>query len=285
MCNKIKYFWGNHSMLIIVCGGLLGIFTIPWLFASFANYTNSGEIGDTIGGTTAPFIGLLSAVLVYRALQAQIKANEIIQKQIEKQEKESAERQKHENFMKMYEAYVRVLGDKKLVESVRPNIILETISLQDMLKRENKPLEFEQEFEQESKTLDLGKRLKNRFKNIENRIVSEFVEKCFVEVYPLIRMAYHLLKKELAQEGQQKWDNIRFFIAQLSEDELGVMAINCLYNDEGKNGLGLVAKKTGLFQHLKSEGFKESLQEQPDSEGFFNLEMTEEKYKNESVKI
>ncbi|MBY0345760.1 MAG: putative phage abortive infection protein, partial [Neisseriaceae bacterium] len=245
---------------------------------NFASFANSGQIGDTIGGTTAPFIGLLSAVLVYRALQAQIEANEIIQEQIEEQKTESAERQKHESFMKMYEAYMRVLGDKKLVEGVRTNIILKTMSFEELQKRQNKPLEFEQE----SKTLDLGKRLKNKF---ENRQVSEVVEKCSVEISPLMRMAYHLLKKELAQKGPQKWDNIRFFIAQLSEDELGVMAINCLYNDEGKNGLVLVAKKTGLFQHLKSEGFKESLQEQPDSKGFFNLEMTEEKYKNESVKI
>ena len=78
----------TYETQIIFFVGLLGIFTIPWLFAQnwfprFASFTNSGQIGDTIGGTTAPFIGLLSAVLVYRALQAQIKANEIITKQFQ----------------------------------------------------------------------------------------------------------------------------------------------------------------------------------------------------------
>ena len=250
MINKIKALWEKDSTLIILCGGLLGIFIIPLLFTQdwltrFASYNNSGQIGDTIGGTTAPFIGLLSAVLVSRALQAQIKANEIIQKaneiiqkQIEKQEKESAERQKHENFMKMYEAYVRVLGDGSLV--------------------------------------------KRSIQNNESRISKGII---FVELDPLMRMAYHLLKKELAQEGPQKWDNIRFFIAQLSEDELGVMAINCLHDDEGKNGLALVAKKTGLFQHLKSKHRKESLKAQPDSDGFFDLKMTEDEYKDKLVKI
>jgi hypothetical protein len=275
MRNKIKYLWRSHSMLIIVCGGLLGIFTIPWLFtrdwfASFASYTNLGQIGDTIGGTTAPFIGLLSAVLVYRALQAQIKANEIIQKQIEKQEKESAERQKHENFMKMYEAYVRVLSDGLLVKRT-----IDNNSTRIKAQLNSFP----------PQTLDqIIKAIKENSKG--GSFIGKDLHKLFFgELDPLMRMVYHLLKKELAQEGPQKWDNIRFFIAQLSEDELIAMAINCLYDPEGKNGLALVAKKTGLFQHLKSKGCKKSLQEQPDPEGFFNLEMTEDKYKDKSVKI
>lgn len=48
----------------------------------------AGQISDTIGGTTAPFIGLLSTYLVYRAFQAQIKANRSAQKQFKKQEKQ-----------------------------------------------------------------------------------------------------------------------------------------------------------------------------------------------------
>lgn len=86
--TKKEKWWKTYETQIIFFVGLLGIFTIPWLFTQngfprFASFTNSGQIGDTIGGTTAPFIGLLSAVLVYRALQAQIKANEIITKQFQ----------------------------------------------------------------------------------------------------------------------------------------------------------------------------------------------------------
>lgn len=266
MINKIKALLEKYSTLIILCGGLLGIFIIPCLFTQdwftrFASYNNSGQIGDTIGGTTAPFIGLLSAVLVYRALQAQIKANEIIQKQIEEQKTESAERQKHESFMKMYEAYVRVLGDGKKVISV--------------VNKNN--------FRQHLDCATLNDSIRSRTHNFPNPEYG--IDHEFGETYPLMRMAYRLLKKELAQEGPQKWDNIRFFIDQLSEDELVAMAVNCLHVPEGKNGLALVAKKTGLFQHLKSKGCKESLKAQPDSDGFFNLEMTEDEYKDKSVKI
>jgi hypothetical protein len=272
MRNKIKYLWRSHSMLIIVCGGLLGIFTIPWLFtrdwfASFASYTNLGQIGDTIGGTTAPFIGLLSAVLVYRALQAQIKANEIIQKQVEKQEQESVERQKHESFMKMYEAYVRFLGDGKTVKTCA--VILWS-------KDENKDID--------ARINDL---MANSRRDIahKNTVVEGFIEPFFRELDPLMRVTYHLLKTELAQQGTQKWDNIRFFRAQLSEDELIIMVINCLYNREGRDELALVAKKTGLFKYLKDPVFSDPLKNQPDSDGFFNLEMTEDEYKDKSVII
>lgn len=59
------------------------IFTLP---LGIADFTGTGEIGDTIGGITAPFINLLGAVLVFLALKAQIQANLIIQDQIDQHE-------------------------------------------------------------------------------------------------------------------------------------------------------------------------------------------------------
>ena|SRR5579859_7790244 len=41
------------------------------------DFSHSGEIGDTIGGITAPFVGLVSAYLVYRAFIVQVDANKI----------------------------------------------------------------------------------------------------------------------------------------------------------------------------------------------------------------
>lgn len=39
------------------------------------DFRGMGEIGDTIGGITAPFIGIIAAILVYISFRAQIKAN------------------------------------------------------------------------------------------------------------------------------------------------------------------------------------------------------------------
>ena len=41
------------------------------------DFSRTGEIGDTIGGITAPFVGLVSAYLVYRAFIVQVEANKI----------------------------------------------------------------------------------------------------------------------------------------------------------------------------------------------------------------
>lgn len=59
------------------------IFTLP---LGFVDFTNTGPIGDTIGGITAPFINILGAILVFLALKAQIEANIAIQEQIDQQE-------------------------------------------------------------------------------------------------------------------------------------------------------------------------------------------------------
>jgi hypothetical protein len=57
------------------------ILTLPWLltrtWVSVIDFSSTGQIGDTIGGITAPFVGLLSALLIYRAFVVQVKANTI----------------------------------------------------------------------------------------------------------------------------------------------------------------------------------------------------------------
>lgn len=71
----------KRNILILLLGiGLvflsLYVFTRPALFTSF-DFTNTGPIGDTIGGITAPIINIIGAVLVYVSFQAQLEANKI----------------------------------------------------------------------------------------------------------------------------------------------------------------------------------------------------------------
>ena len=47
---------------------------------SLISFTDTGQIGDTIGGTTAPFLGFFGSILVYLSLKAQIDANEQVRK-------------------------------------------------------------------------------------------------------------------------------------------------------------------------------------------------------------
>lgn len=90
---KIKKIWKNHwkEILIFTIVGILISF-LPWLFVqnlTSVSFIDTGDIGDTIGGITAPFLSFFAAILVYLALRAQIEANKKIQYQFDIQQFES----------------------------------------------------------------------------------------------------------------------------------------------------------------------------------------------------
>lgn len=73
------------SHLLIILGLIIlitpVILTIP-AFINYFNFSESGQIGDTIGGITAPFINSIAAILVFIAFKEQVKANDLIKEQL-----------------------------------------------------------------------------------------------------------------------------------------------------------------------------------------------------------
>ena len=51
------------------------LFTGNLLLTTQLDFSNTGQIGDTIGGLTAPFVGVFGAVLVYISFLKQVEAN------------------------------------------------------------------------------------------------------------------------------------------------------------------------------------------------------------------
>lgn len=73
--------WKREYTIVIIVS-VVATLLIPWLFTrswlydwtgceAFV-YCDTGEIGDTIGGITAPFVGILSAFLTYYLLRHQL---------------------------------------------------------------------------------------------------------------------------------------------------------------------------------------------------------------------
>ena len=86
--NKLKT---GHYVLLIA--GIIGVVFGPWLFTrqyhgdwSFFDFSQTGQIGDTIGGITAPIVGLVSIFLLWWTFRAQLKFNED-QEKINKEQK------------------------------------------------------------------------------------------------------------------------------------------------------------------------------------------------------
>lgn len=62
------------------------VFLIPYLFTRSVfkeyNFSTTGQIGDTIGGLTSPFINGIAAILVYIAFKEQKRSNDILSEEI-----------------------------------------------------------------------------------------------------------------------------------------------------------------------------------------------------------
>jgi gas vesicle protein len=89
--------------------GILLIFT-PFLLTrnwfGWIDFSKTGEIGDTIGGTLAPLVGLIGAILVYISFREQYKANisqwEALAEETRIRKDEQLERKKKDNLDLMW---------------------------------------------------------------------------------------------------------------------------------------------------------------------------------------
>lgn len=105
MKNEITKILGQAKWVLFL--GICFILFIPLIltspaFSKIFDFTSSGQIGDTIGGTTAPFLNLVGAILIFLALKAQVKANELIQEQIDRENETKSIENEVENLNKLY---------------------------------------------------------------------------------------------------------------------------------------------------------------------------------------
>jgi hypothetical protein len=89
-------------IIIILIIIILTPFFISKIYISdYFDYTNTGQIGDTIGGITSPFINGLAALLVFITFKEQVKANKLIQEQIYFQHIQEQINRLEEDFLKI----------------------------------------------------------------------------------------------------------------------------------------------------------------------------------------
>lgn len=107
--KAIKTIKDNKVTLIVFLIGLVFIaFAIisPLLFTGNLglifgpDFTQDGigQIGDVIGGTTAPIVGILGAILIYISFHQQVKANKLLEKETNRA-----------NFFKEYDTIIDLM--------------------------------------------------------------------------------------------------------------------------------------------------------------------------------
>lgn len=74
MSKKLLLIWLVVALFLMI----VGICWLPYLLTQYSilDFTATGQIGDTIGGTMSPFVGILAAVLTFMAFWIQYQANE-----------------------------------------------------------------------------------------------------------------------------------------------------------------------------------------------------------------
>lgn len=128
--NQEKVFNNYNKKVnpILIVGGIILLFaplllTREYIFEAL-DFSDTGEIGDTIGGITAPIIGLIGALLVYYSFRAQIEMNRIQWEAIKDQRKELQNQKKEKEINKKrefaFELFELEIG---IIEKVNINAI------------------------------------------------------------------------------------------------------------------------------------------------------------------
>ena len=96
---------------VIIWFGIIALLIGPWLFTFPAflgrlDFSETGQIGDTIGGITAPFINLTAAILVYYSFKEQYKANQIQQKALQEEKEDRKQERSERNLSSSKRSYV-----------------------------------------------------------------------------------------------------------------------------------------------------------------------------------
>lgn len=129
-----QYAWyiGGVGMIF-----LFGFTIFATQFHIWFDFTNTGQIGDTIGGLTTPIIGIFSALLIYFSFRAQIKANYIVQSQIDRQRLEETEKREYNYQMEIcnhvkeminnYDKIYKRFNDSDLKGPIALSIILKSL--------------------------------------------------------------------------------------------------------------------------------------------------------------
>lgn len=92
------------SLLIIVLSIIAPIIFTQYAF-SFANFADTGQIGDSIGGLMNPFIAIAAAILTFLAFYMQYEANKKLKGEIQAREEKDQVDQFERQFYKMLELH------------------------------------------------------------------------------------------------------------------------------------------------------------------------------------
>jgi len=102
--------------LLYLLGGIALLFLSLYLFKQPAkwsawDFSTTGQIGDTIGGVTAPIINILGAFLVYISFREQVRANRLQTLALNEEKERNENTRSFEHFQALFDKVIQSFKD------------------------------------------------------------------------------------------------------------------------------------------------------------------------------
>lgn len=236
-------FWGYLFIFIILIGTIC-CFPAWFTESDRLDFTNTGQIGDTIGGIMGPFVAIAAAILTFFAFWVQFKANE--------QQREDIARERFENnLFELLHFHQDITNELSLKCKVYNNNNIKSVE-------EKGRYVFQLLYEDAIVNNKYGG-IKNIIQICPNTWKTEY-QNCpigFLDHY--FRLLYRILKyiddssKNIPEMTKNKrYEYTCIVRATLSQYELILLFYNCLSTNGNKKFKPLI-EKYAIFNNLRVE--------------------------------
>ncbi len=205
----IKYSWITVVILIFLC-------FLPFLLThhgpKLLDFSHTGEIGDTIGGTMSPFVAIFAAILTFLAFWVQYNANE---------------QQRHDIALERFESNLfQLISVQEEITNNLTYYLSQNSTTNDILKGRRIF-----EFLYLERRLDWQKGIRGSIEHegikvIENDKSLGCLDHYFRHLYRIFKYIDDEKKLELTKK--EKYEDTSIVRSMLSEYELLILFYNCL---------------------------------------------------------
>lgn len=227
-----------------------------------------GQFGDFLGGVLNPLISLFTLSVAVKVWQLQKTELGQTRNALEDQLKTAEQQRAEARFFDLLNLYQLTLGSiSKSVEggrladsSIKSKVFGESAAYATVVTgRSVFQYIFDREirrFLQGGKPNDNAEDLNHLWKGAKDKWQneSEQIDHYFRTVFMVLREA----EKTLGQDHHYRY--VKMFRAQLSREELALLAFNMLLDDEGKK-MRVVAAKYGILKHLAHNRLRQEVEE------------------------
>ena len=240
MKNLDDYLVKDKAFKIILYSGLGLMILSPIVFTrfikGFPDFTQTGQIGDTIGGLTAPIINSVAAILIYISFLAQQKANRLQYDGLKDEIKLNQQQSNYNLILELIKDFKEELTIKKIkiggFGSV--NSFLNTLS--DLVEREDYSfiLGFNSLFKNSLSDIrylkEISLAIKNYVLSEEQKAILAFRLKNFIDLKlddsllpSLIRIVENIEDKPTSQYSVIDGNSIKTRIKNISEEMIEII--------------------------------------------------------------